>query len=125
MKHQCEICGAKYARSFALKDHIKEQHKDVQIIDVNIARVWYQMDTDFNERFLLWCFQIQSFAKESGAERRPSKRARTSAAAAKIDVVSEEEVDLLSKNEFISIEDERELEAAGQSILPNVVEQEV
>lgn len=31
----------------------------------------------------------------------------------------------MAKNEFISIEDERELEAAGQSILPNVVEQEV
>lgn len=40
MKHCCEICGAKYARSFALKDHIKEQHKDVQIIDVSLIRIF-------------------------------------------------------------------------------------
>lgn len=38
----------------------------------------------------------------------------------------QEEIDyVMAKDEFISIEDERELEAAGQSILPNVVEQEV
>ncbi|XP_037043509.1 zinc finger protein 878-like [Bradysia coprophila] len=29
LKHACDICGATYARGFALKDHIKEQHGGV------------------------------------------------------------------------------------------------
>lgn len=28
LKHACQICGATYARGFALKDHIKEQHSN-------------------------------------------------------------------------------------------------
>ncbi|XP_018323842.1 zinc finger protein 267-like isoform X2 [Agrilus planipennis] len=27
LKHKCWVCGASYARAFALKDHIKEQHQ--------------------------------------------------------------------------------------------------
>lgn len=34
LKHICDICGAKYARRFALNDHIKEQHKDVQVVQI-------------------------------------------------------------------------------------------
>lgn len=30
LKHRCSICGATYARSFALRDHIKQQHMDVE-----------------------------------------------------------------------------------------------
>lgn len=29
LKHACHICGATYARGFALKDHIAEQHSGV------------------------------------------------------------------------------------------------
>lgn len=34
LKHICEICGAKYARRFALNDHMKEQHKDIQLVQI-------------------------------------------------------------------------------------------
>lgn len=34
LKHICDICGAKYARRFALNDHMKEQHKDVQLVQI-------------------------------------------------------------------------------------------
>lgn len=39
LKHICTICGAKYARRFALNDHMKEQHKDAnveELADVSI-----------------------------------------------------------------------------------------
>lgn len=39
LKHKCPICGAIYARSFALRDHIKEQHSSgadaTQFVDDN------------------------------------------------------------------------------------------
>lgn len=71
--------------------------------------------------------QVQTFGKNASKDssKRPARRTRASATT-KHEIVNEEEVDfVIEKNEFISIEDERELEAAGQSILPNVVEQEV
>lgn len=34
LKHICDICGAKYARRFALNDHMKEQHKEVQLVQI-------------------------------------------------------------------------------------------
>lgn len=40
LKHACQICGATYARGFALKDHIKEQHSN-------------EMETDENEIILI------------------------------------------------------------------------
>lgn len=36
LKHICYICGAKYARRFALNDHMKDQHKDVQVVQVDV-----------------------------------------------------------------------------------------
>lgn len=38
LKYCCDICGAKYARRFALNDHMKEQHKEVQLVDVSDRR---------------------------------------------------------------------------------------
>lgn len=35
LKHACQICGATYARGFALKDHIKEQHSNEMVTDEN------------------------------------------------------------------------------------------
>lgn len=35
LKHACHICGATYARGFALKDHIKEQHSNEMVTDEN------------------------------------------------------------------------------------------
>lgn len=29
MKYSCEFCGAKYARKFALQDHLAEQHREM------------------------------------------------------------------------------------------------
>ncbi|XP_055313583.1 zinc finger protein 3 homolog isoform X2 [Sitodiplosis mosellana] len=80
LKHICDICGAKYARRFALNDHIKEQHKDVQLVIVD-----------------------SNSGKKSQAKR--TKKVK--------------------QIEILEDDDERELEAAGQSILPNMVEQEI
>lgn len=36
MKYSCEFCGAKYARKFALQDHLAEIHKDMQSSQVSL-----------------------------------------------------------------------------------------
>lgn len=41
LKHACDICGATYARGFALKDHIKEQHGGVGDEMAQVSVVFY------------------------------------------------------------------------------------
>ncbi|XP_031634575.1 zinc finger protein 436 [Contarinia nasturtii] len=80
LKHKCDICGAKYARRFALNDHMKEQHKDVQLV-----------------------VDDSNTGKKSQSKR--TKKVK------QIPIIEED--------------DGSELEVAGQSILPNMVEQEI
>lgn len=53
MKHKCNFCGAIYARGFALRDHIKEQHSsptDDLVIDNDTAiSDGITLNFDFNE----------------------------------------------------------------------------
>lgn len=53
LKHICDICGAKYARRFALNDHMKEQHKDVQLVQI--------VDVSTNSVDFLFFMEIHSF----------------------------------------------------------------
>jgi hypothetical protein len=43
LKLACKICGAQYARSFALKDHVKSSHPEM---DVEIEEYIIQTDMD-------------------------------------------------------------------------------
>lgn len=47
LKHICEICGAKYARRFALNDHMKEQHKEVQFVNVDVSTLNQTIHANF------------------------------------------------------------------------------
>lgn len=41
LKHKCNICGATYARNFALRDHVKEQHADasIEVVDMDVLNI--------------------------------------------------------------------------------------
>lgn len=45
LKHDCFVCGASYARSYALKDHIKEAHPNVNPDEGNV--IWITFFTCF------------------------------------------------------------------------------
>lgn len=53
LKHKCSICGAIYARGFALRDHIKEQHSSPaelsQLVNDNAMPNEITLNFDFNE----------------------------------------------------------------------------
>lgn len=52
LKHKCNICGAIYARGFALRDHIKEQHSSPdelsQLVNDNAISNEITLNFDFN-----------------------------------------------------------------------------
>lgn len=123
MKHVCDICGAKYARRFALNDHIKEQHKDVQvvqIVDVSVSKefplfffnYFFFCLLDFPNTIvlllLLWLQPSASSKSKGGSIRKPAaKRAKA------------------VQHYEVIISDEQEVDINDESILPNMVEQEV
>jgi hypothetical protein len=45
LKLTCKICGAQYARSFALKDHIRTVHPEM---DVEVEEYIIETDIDAN-----------------------------------------------------------------------------
>lgn len=104
LKHICDICGAKYARRFALNDHMKEQHKDVQLVQIIDVKLFTRFSLSWKILILEKIFLLL----QSGSTRKSqTKRAKKT-------------------KQIEIIDDDQELDAiAGESILPNIVEQEV
>lgn len=46
LKLSCKICGAQYARTFALKDHVKTAHPEM---DIEVEEYIIESEMDINQ----------------------------------------------------------------------------